>query len=157
MKLYLVQHGKAATKETDPLRPLTEQGRNDVRKVAEFIKPLSLYVDCLWHSGKTRAAQTADILASVVKSNKGTVQRQGIAPNDDVSALQDELSAAEDDLMIVGHLPFLGKLVLLLVAGFESAEVAEFKQAGILCLNRSEDKKWHISWMITSELLTTVN
>ena len=38
MKLFLVQHGKAETKETNPLRPLTEQGREDVSKIAEFIK-----------------------------------------------------------------------------------------------------------------------
>jgi len=156
MKLYLVQHGKAAAKETDPLRPLTKEGRNDVQKVAEFIKPLSLCVDCLWHSGKTRAAQTADILATVVKSNKGTLQRQGLAPNDDVTTLKDEFSTAENDIMIVGHLPFLGKLASLLTGGCESADVVEFKQGGILCLNRSEDKKWHIGWMIIPELLTTV-
>jgi phosphohistidine phosphatase len=156
INLYLVQHGKAATKETDPLRPLTEEGRNDVQKVAEFIKPLSLRVDCLWHSGKTRAAQTAEILATVVKSNKATSQRQGLAPNDDVTALKDELSMTENDIMIVGHLPFLGKLASLLTADCESAEVVEFKQGGILCLNRREDKKWHIGWMIIPELLKTV-
>ena len=38
MRLYLVQHGKAASKETDPLRPLTEEGLSDVHKVAKFIK-----------------------------------------------------------------------------------------------------------------------
>jgi len=153
MKLYLIQHGKAATKETDPLRPLTEEGRNDVQKVAEFIKSLSLRVDCLWHSGKTRAQQTAGILATVIKSNKGTIQHQGLAPNDDVTALKDKLSSAENDIMIVGHLPFLGKLASLLTVGHESAEVVEFKQGGILCLNRCEDKKWHIGWMIIPELL----
>ncbi len=155
MKLYLVQHGKAATKETDPTRPLTEEGRSDVRKVAEFIKPLSLYVDCLWHSGKTRAAQTAEILASVVKAKKGILQRQGLSPNDDVSALKNEISSVEDDIMIVGHLPFLSKLASLLVAGRETAEVVEFKQGGIVCLERREEEKWRINWMIMPELLKT--
>ena len=67
MKLYLVQHAKAASKETDPERSLTEEGLRDIRKVAEFIKPLDLSVDYLWHSGKNRAQQTAEILADVVK------------------------------------------------------------------------------------------
>jgi len=155
MKVYLVQHGKAATKETDPIRPLTEEGQRDVRKVAEFIKPLSLCLDCIRHSGKIRAEQTAEILASVIKTNRGIMERKGLAPNDDVAALKDELSSAEDDIMIVGHLPFLGKLASLLVAGSESAEVAEFKQGGIVCLERREDEKWRINWMITPELLGT--
>ena len=153
MKLYLVQHGKAASKETDPLRPLTEEGRADVRKVAEFIKPLSLSVDCIFHSGKTRAAQTAEILAGVIKSNNGTIERQGLAPNDNVTVIKDELSSAEGDLMFVGHLPFMGKLASLLTAGCESADVVEFKQGGIVCLGRCEDAKWRVNWMITPELL----
>jgi phosphohistidine phosphatase SixA len=38
MKLYLVQRAKTASKETDPQRPLTEEGRRDIQKVAAFIK-----------------------------------------------------------------------------------------------------------------------
>jgi phosphohistidine phosphatase len=145
MRLYLVQHGKAASKETDPLRPLTEEGRSDVRKVAEFIKPLSLSVDCIWHSGKTRAEQTAEILAGVIQTKKGTIKRQGLAPNDDVTALKDELSQVEGD--------FMSKLASLLTAGCESTDIVEFKQGGIVCLDGWEDAKWQINWMITPELL----
>ncbi|GAI19193.1 unnamed protein product, partial [marine sediment metagenome] len=54
MKLYLVQHAKAASKQVSPQRPLTEEGRRDVQKVAAFVKPLKLWVDYLWHSGKRR-------------------------------------------------------------------------------------------------------
>jgi len=45
MKLYLVQHAKAASKEVDPERPLTEEGHRDIQKVAAFIRPLNLCVD----------------------------------------------------------------------------------------------------------------
>ena len=157
MKLYLVQHGKAASKETDPLRPLTEQGRNDVSKIAEFIKPFSLCVDCIWHSGKTRAEQTAEILAQAVKSNKGILQRDGLAPNDNVSALKDEVASVKDDLMIVGHLPFLSKLASMLIIGCYLDDVVAFRQGGIICLERSEDDKWLISWMVTPELLAAID
>ncbi len=37
MKLYLVQHGKALSKEADPQRPLSEEGIREVKKMAEFI------------------------------------------------------------------------------------------------------------------------
>ncbi|GAH16692.1 unnamed protein product, partial [marine sediment metagenome] len=40
MKLYLVQHAKAASKEQDPQRPLIQEGRGELQKVTEFIKPL---------------------------------------------------------------------------------------------------------------------
>ena len=69
MKLYLVQHAKAAPKEVDQQRPLTEEGLRDIQKIAGFIKPMNLCVDYLWHSGKKRAAQTAEVLAKVIKVN----------------------------------------------------------------------------------------
>jgi phosphohistidine phosphatase len=153
MKLYLAQHAKAASKEADPERRLTEEGQRDIQKVAEFIAPLNLYVDYLWHSGKKRAEQTAEVLAGVIKINKEHVARDGLGPNDDVTALKDELLLSKDDIMIVGHLPFLSKLASLLLAGSESANTVAFKQAGVVCLNRSGENQWQLEWMIIPELL----
>jgi phosphohistidine phosphatase len=116
MKLYLVQHAKAASKQADLQRPLTEEGLHDIRKVAAFIKPLNLRVDYLWHSGKVRAAQTAEALAKVIEINKAETARDGLGPNDDVAALRDELASSQHDVMVVGHLPFLAKLASLLLA-----------------------------------------
>ena len=36
MKLYLVQHGEAVSKQDDPERPLSEQGLQDVQAMAEI-------------------------------------------------------------------------------------------------------------------------
>lgn len=153
MRLYLVQHAKAASKQVDPQRPLTEEGQRDIQKVAAFIKPLNLCVDCLWHSGKKRAVQTAEILAEVIRINKAKIARDDLGPNDDVTALKDELISGQQDIMIVGHLPFLSKLASVLLGGCESANSVAFKNAGIVCLQRSEDNQWQIDWMITPELL----
>ncbi len=38
MRLYLMQHGNPVMEEVDPERPLSDQGKSDVRKVAEFLK-----------------------------------------------------------------------------------------------------------------------
>ena len=37
MYLYLVQHGAAVSKEIDPERPLSQEGRAEVRKVASYL------------------------------------------------------------------------------------------------------------------------
>ncbi|MHC4639005.1 MAG: phosphohistidine phosphatase SixA, partial [Planctomycetota bacterium] len=105
MKVYLVRHGAAVSSEANPQRPLSEQGRAGVEKVATFIKPLDLSVEHAWHSGKLRAAQTAEILAETVEVEKDCLAREGLRPNDDVSTIADELEAYDTDLMIVGHLP----------------------------------------------------
>jgi len=153
MKLYFVQHAKAALKEVDPQRSLTEEGRRDVQKVAAFIKPLKLWVDCLWNSGKRRAVQTAELLAEVIEIKEATIAHDGLGPNDDVTVLRDELASAQQDIMIVGHLPFLSKLASLLLAGSESANTVAFKNGGIVCLNRAETNQWQIDWIVTPELI----
>ena len=153
MKLYLVQHARAASEEQDPQRPLTQEGRRELQKVIKFIKPLKLSVDYLWHSEKKRAIQTAELLAEAIEIKKSKTLREGLGPNDDVTALKDELDAARDDIMIVGHLPFLNKLASLLLAGRESADAIAFKNAGIVALSRSEVNKWQIDWMVTPETL----
>ena len=153
MRLYLVQHAKAASKQVDPQRPLTEEGYRDIQKVAAFIRPLNLCVDYLWHSGKKRAVQTAEVLAEAVKVKEGIIAHEGLGPNDNVTALKNELVSTEQDVMIVGHLPFLGKLASLLLSGCESANTVAFKQGGIVCVSRSEANQWQIDWMVTPEIL----
>jgi len=153
MKLYLVQHAKAASTDVDPERPLTEEGRQDIQKVAAFIKPLNLSVDYLWHSSKTRAIQTAEILAEVIKINKEKIEREGLTPNDDVPAVKDELASAQQDTMIVSHMPFVSKLASLLLTDREFAGTVAFRQGGIVCLSSSEPNQWQIEWMVIPELL----
>lgn len=153
MKLYLVQHAKAASKQDDPERPLTEEGLRDIRKVAAFIKSLDLCVDYLWHSGKKRALQTAEILAKVVRANT-LAARDGLGPTDNIAALVDELASATADIMIVGHLPFLARLASVLLTGSESAQTVAFQRGGIVCMNRSDDNQWQIDWMLVPELLS---
>lgn len=154
MRLYLVRHGEAKPKQQDPQRRLTAKGLRDVRKAADFIKPLGLSVDAVWHSGKARAARTAEILASVITVSQGALQREGLAPNDPIGLTAKELSSFDEDLMIVGHMPFLGKLASALVAGDESADVVAFQQGGIICLERDEGGIWRLGWMVIPELLS---
>jgi phosphohistidine phosphatase len=153
MKLYLVQHAKAASKEVDPQRLLTAEGRRDMQKITVFIKPLQITVDNLWHSGKTRAQQTAEILAEVIAVENEMTAYDGLAPNDDVQIVKDSIISAGKDLMIVGHMPFVAKLASLLLTGSESSGTVAFRQGGIVCLNCENQNLWQIEWMITPELI----
>lgn len=149
MRVYLVQHGVAKSEEEDPRRTLTDKGIGEVQKVAEFLRPLPLAVDTVWHSGKARAQQTAELLAEAL----GTQAREGLGPNDPVTATKEAVEQAGGDVMIVGHLPFLGKLVALLVTGREELGIVEFQYGCVVCLERRADGSWQIGWMITAGLL----
>lgn len=153
MLLYLVRHGQAKESDEDPERHLTDAGERDVRKVAACLRPLNLAVGAVWHSGKTRAAQTAEILAAAMKVEGGVSEEGGLAPNDPVAPIGDRLAAMTEDLAIVGHLPLLGNLAAALVAGDESADLVAFRAGGALCLERGEDGAWVVRWMIVPQLL----
>ena len=153
MRLYLVQHGEAKPKEEDPERPLTEIGTRNVEKMAEFLGTNNLQVLAVWHSGKRRAEQTTEILEASIGAGGYLHEQEGLSPNDAVGPIVEEINGLDDDLMIVGHLPFLGKLVTALVAGSDSGDVVAFRQGGVVCLERDEEGVWRVAWMVTPDLV----
>ncbi len=153
MRVYLVQHGKAVDKTVDRQRPLSREGRADVEMVAEFVQSLKLSVDWVWHSGKKRAQQTAEILAAALEVKNGLKVEQGLAPNDEVSPVKKRLEAAGQDIMIAGHQPFMGKLASLLITSDESAQTVAFHMGGVVALIRDEQGGWRVDWAIVPEIL----
>ena len=91
MRLYLVQHGDAKPEADDPERQLSEQGRDDVARVAAFAKRAGVEVTQIRHSGKRRAEETAAILAEHLKPAGGVLALPGLAPKDDVSGVAELL------------------------------------------------------------------
>ena len=72
-------------------------------------------------------------------------------PNDDVNKIKEEIEPLKQDIMIVGHLPFLQKLTSLLLFSTEENDSITFKNSGIVCLEYQE--KWKLLWQITPDLL----
>jgi phosphohistidine phosphatase len=153
MRIYLVQHGEARSEEEDPNRRLTEKGIREVKNVVDFLRPLELRVDAIWHSGKARAQETGELLARAVWARDGLLPREGLGPKDQVTSTKEALELAGGDLMIVGHIPFLSKLVALLVTGNETSEIVEFRFASVVCVERPKDRGWRVAWMVTPSLL----
>lgn len=153
MKLYIVRHGKAASSDVDPKRSLTEEGLQEVKNIADFLKPLDMSVDYLWHSGKLRAAQTAQALSEAVTVTEQFTAHPGLAPNDDAAPIKHEVELAEQDVMLVGHLPFVAKLASLLLTGSDVGNPIAFKPAAIICLDQSSGNHWQIDWMLIPELV----
>ncbi|HHO58753.1 MAG TPA: phosphohistidine phosphatase SixA, partial [Thiotrichales bacterium] len=110
MRLYLVQHGLAKTAGEDPQRGLSPQGEVEVSAMANWAGNAGIAVKQIQHSGKLRAEQTATILAAQLNPADGVIAIDGLAPNDDVTSFAGRIDSASGDLMLVGHLPFLGRL-----------------------------------------------
>jgi phosphohistidine phosphatase len=153
VRLYLVQHGEAVPEDVDPTRPLAERGRADVRQVAAFLAEAGVRTDRVWHSGKRRAEQTAAILAAALAPDRTPVARAGLDPKDPTDGVAQEAAAWEDDVMLVGHLPFMARLASRLLAGRADAGVVAFEPGSVLCLERTEQQRWTIAWMLRPALL----
>ena len=54
MRAYLVQHGKAKSADEDPNRGLSNEGRDEINRIAEFLSALRISVSLIQHSGKAR-------------------------------------------------------------------------------------------------------
>jgi phosphohistidine phosphatase len=153
MFLYLVRHGEAKTKEEDPAQGLTEKGVRDVRKVAAFAGAVSLTAGRIVHSGKTRAMQTAQILAEHIKPHEGVSETDGLAPMDDPELWMKRILERNEDIMLVGHLPYMNRLASGLLCGDKEKGIVDFKAGSLLCLKLSEDARWTVEWMIVPEVI----
>ncbi len=148
MFLYLVQHGEAKKEEEDPQRGLTDKGFRDVTLAALYAEEHGIQVDRIMHSDKTRAMQTAQVLADRLKPGRGICQANDLAPMDDPAIWSKGLSETQEDVMLVGHLPYLAKLAGLLLCGDKEKMFVDFKMGGIVCLKRSDDGRWTLEWMV---------
>lgn len=148
MDLYLVQHGRAEPADVDPDRPLTETGRQEVEVVAHALLGL-VKVSGVRHSGKLRARQTAEILASVL--GVGASRLEGLAPQDDPGATAAWAASCESGTMLVGHLPHLARVTSALVTGDAEETIVDFRNGGVVCLRR-RDGAWSLSWIVTPEV-----
>jgi len=155
MQIYLVQHGESQPEEIDPERRLTENGARAVQRVADFLRTSGgLHVDAIWHSGKARAQQTAELLGPATRAGEGALmQHDGLAPKDAVEPIKRELEQGNSNVMIVGHLPFLGRLAALLLTGNADNDVVAFQFGCVVCLKRGDSGRWKLEWMMVPELL----
>ncbi len=130
-QLYLVQHGATKSEAEDPRRGLTEEGQRTVERMANFLVPLQLSLDRIEHSEKLRARQTAEILASRLSPREGTKEAEGMAPKDSVEAMCIWLQGESKNLILVGHLPYLSRLVARLLALETDCNVVQFQMGGV--------------------------
>ena len=148
MALYLVQHGKSFSKDQDPEQGLTETGIDEVQLIAEVAKGYRVPVGTIFHSGKKRALQTAELFSTALQSSGDIREVKGIKPLDEVQAFAATLVNG-DNSMVVGHLPFMEKLTSFLVAGSSERTVFKFQNGGIVCLDQdSNSGTWFIKWTL---------
>jgi phosphohistidine phosphatase len=150
MDFYLVRHGEAKAEREDPQRPLSDRGRWEVENVARAAAAKGVRISQILHSDKLRAKQTAEILAASLIPRLGLRQVQGLSPDDDPLIVKAELEVAGESLMLVGHLPHMGRLASLLISGDPERVAVDFRPAAMICFARARDA-WEMKWTLTPD------
>ena len=158
MNLYILRHGiavehGAAGYENDDERPLTGKGERKMRAIAEAIKALEISFDLILSSPLVRARQTAEIVAEALKARKRLELTDTLAPRDSAKPLIEYLKdqGAVDDALLVGHEPFLSRLISLLISGDYETSVL-LKKGGFCKLSTVELKHGRcatLEWLLT--------
>jgi phosphohistidine phosphatase len=148
-RLYFAQHGLAVDKLENPERPLSETGIKQTEAIAKHLSIAGIVVNHIFHSGKLRASQTAEIFAEAIK-HSSTSAIDGLSPNDDVTLLAQNLNI--NHALYVGHLPHLEKLLAYLVTGNENGNIIKFQNSAVACLEKSHNH-YQLKWYLTPGLV----
>lgn len=152
MLLYLVRHAEAKNEHEDPARALNERGLAEIRKVAAYAEKAGMKVPRILHSNKTRAIETASVLAAHLKPSGGVAESDGLSPGDDPAIWARRANETDTDVMLVGHLPHLDRLSSLILCRDEDKRILSFENAAVVCLQR-QITAWSIRWMLIPAMI----
>lgn len=154
MRLYLVRHGKAESGGDEWKRPLTARGRAEVGRIAAHLEKAGCRVARVLHSGRWRARQTAEVLSAAI-GPRGQVEemRDGLQPEDTPDALAGAAAGWDEDVMVVGHQPFMGRAAAQFLCGDADTPLVSVKTASVICCERTGDGAWALCWMLEPSIV----
>ena len=163
MRIYLIRHSNAVDHgtpgyEDDSLRPLTENGRDKIKKIASALKKLNVKPDLIVSSPYVRAKQAAEILAKVLKYKTKLTFNDALVPMGNAENIIGEINAKYNvaELVLVGHEPCLSVLISTLIAGNPEL-IVNLKKGGVCCLSSDSlktERKAVLEWLLTPKILT---
>ena len=159
MNIYILRHGIAAERgtpgyATDADRPLTPEGERKLQLVAEAMKALELGFDLILSSPYLRARQTAEVVAAALDLSKKLEFSDSLVPDGSTYLLVEQLNRlapAPENVLLVGHEPYLSVLVSLLITGKERSCVV-LKKGGFCKLTAESLKHGRcaaLAWLLT--------
>jgi phosphohistidine phosphatase len=161
MRLYLVRHAIAHARDRarwpqDSLRPLTLDGERRFRKAARGLAPSLAKSTLVLTSPYTRARRTAELLAAAA-GLESPLDCAELSAEEPVHKIFNVLSKrADKDIVLVGHEPYLGKLLVAALAGEAARFKVEFKKGGAACVEyrgRALPGRGVLAWHLPPRML----
>jgi phosphohistidine phosphatase len=159
MNLFILRHGIAVEPgspgfDNDADRPLTARGRRRIRQIAGAMREMKLSFDLIFSSPFPRALQTAEIVADVFKRQKKLACSNELMPGGSAKSLIEQLNKIKptpENILIVGHEPYLSRFIGLLAAGNADMEI-DFKKGGLCKLEIESLRHGRcamLAWLLT--------
>jgi phosphohistidine phosphatase len=159
MKLYILRHGIAVEPGTpgyanDAARPLTPEGERKLGQIVEAMEALEISFDLILSSPYLRARQTAEIVAEGLRARKRLELSDCLTPCGSTKKLVELLNGLQpspENVLLVGHEPFLSGLISLLVSGKETLAIV-MKKGGLCKLSTESLKHGRcaaLEWLLT--------
>ncbi len=125
-RLFLLRHAKAVppAPERDFERALTERGREDARRIGEWMAEQNLVPDRCLYSGAARACETYEIVAKALPRKVEAIEQNALyeATRFLIMGLLRELPASSHAHLVVGHNPGMAEVANLLTGEGAAAE-----------------------------------
>ncbi|MFN2443700.1 MAG: phosphohistidine phosphatase SixA [Thermoanaerobaculia bacterium] len=145
MLIWLMRHGDAEIRGQDDHRELTPEGRDAIEKLARRVAERTGAIHSVHHSGKRRAEQTAEILASTMKLDLAPAPLELLRPNADPYALARWIESLAEPVALVTHLPLVERVAGVLISGSPEVPVLAFSTGTIAAIEKERDQ-WKLAW-----------
>ena len=145
--ILLVHHGPAVGPEIDPMRPLSSVGRAATERLAAAAARRGVLPDAIWHSGKLRARQTAELFWKACNPLALFSAERGLQPDDPPRWMRDQLTGETRSILIVGHMPSLSRLLASVLGEREESVSVVFPPHGCVALEPDGDL-WKEVWRL---------
>lgn len=166
MKVYVLRHGEAEERTTswavrDDERPLTRAGIKKFKRSLSGLRAMGLEFHRVLSSPLTRARQTAEIFCAGLNPQGGLEFTSHLSPSGDPRKLIAHLrkyQAKQENVIVVGHEPYLSQLIGKLIWGNENGRV-KLKKGGICCLKTGHLKYGPcatLNWLLTPRQLLLI-
>jgi phosphohistidine phosphatase len=135
------------------MRPLSSAGRAATERLAALAAERGVKPDLVWHSGKLRARQTAELFWKACNPFAPLTAERGLLPDDPPQWLRDRLEGETRSVLIAGHMPYLPRLLALLTARGatpaprERSQLGRFPLHGCVALE-PDGTRWKEVWRL---------
>ena len=145
--IYLVHHGQATDATVDAQRPLTTVGQRAVERLAGRLVGQGICPVEIWHSGKLRARQTGKVLLTACNPVAQFVMVRGLQPADPSDIVADRLAGEQREIMVIGHMPNLPRLLRRLIGRIGDKHEIKFPPHGVVAVESNDGgMTWREQW-----------